>query len=215
MREAFSRRNREKCERSSLRGDSFGTSDNSVDVHFAFHDNRPHSLPPFPRSGSSIPVAIYLESLEEVMLPATANRNARPSRPLTAFYALCLLLIILCTAAWAAQPDRIVATIDNSQTVVLKGNVSPKAEPQNDQGPVDPSMKLPFITLLIQPSADQQAALEQVAGRATGPIVTELSQVADSGAVWPAFWPEQCRRRKNHPLATFPGLQNRTGRARA
>ncbi len=96
------------------------------------------------------------------MLPATANRNARPSRPLTAFYGLCLLLVILCTSAWAAQPDRIVAAIDNSQTVVLQGSVSPKAEPQNDKGPVDPSMKLPFITLLIQPSANQQAALKQL-----------------------------------------------------
>jgi subtilase family serine protease len=64
--------------------------------------------------------------------------------------------------AWAAQPDRIVSPIDNTQTVALKGNVSPKAQPQFDQGPVDPSMKLPFVTLLIQPSADQQAALKQL-----------------------------------------------------
>ena len=96
------------------------------------------------------------------MLPATANRNAASCRSATVFYALCSLLLILCTTAWAAQPDRIVATIDNSQTVVLKGNVSPRAKPQFDQGPVDPSMKLPFITLLIQPSVNQQAALNQL-----------------------------------------------------
>jgi subtilase family serine protease len=96
------------------------------------------------------------------MLPATANRNARPSRPLTAFYALCLFLVILCTSAWAAQPDRIVAAIDNSQTVVLKGSVSPKARLEFDQGAVDPSMKLGYVTLQVNPSPSQQSALENL-----------------------------------------------------
>jgi subtilase family serine protease len=96
------------------------------------------------------------------MPPAIPNRNAKPQRPLSVFFMLYLLLATLSVTAWAAQPDRIVAPIDNNQTVVLKGNVSPKAQQQYDQGLVDPSMKLPFVTLLIQPSADQQAALKQL-----------------------------------------------------
>jgi subtilase family serine protease len=100
--------------------------------------------------------------LEEVMLPATPNPNAVPQRSLSVFFTLYLLVATQSVTAWAAQPDRIVAPIDNSQTVVLKGSVHPKAQPQFDQGPVDPSMKLPFVTLLIQPSADQQAALKQL-----------------------------------------------------
>ena len=96
------------------------------------------------------------------MPPAIPNRNAVPQRPLSVFFMLYLLLATLSVTAWAAQPDRIVAPIDNNQTVVLKGNVSPKAQQQYDQGLVDPSMKLPFVTLLIQPSADQQAALKQL-----------------------------------------------------
>jgi subtilase family serine protease len=96
------------------------------------------------------------------MLPATPNRKAVPCRSGFVFSTLCSVLLALCVTAWAAQPDRIVATIDNSQTVVLKGNVSPHAQPQYDKGSVEPSMKLPFITLLIQPSADQQAALKQL-----------------------------------------------------
>jgi subtilase family serine protease len=64
--------------------------------------------------------------------------------------------------AQAEQPDRIIAAIDNNLTVVLKGSVHPKAKPQYDRGLVQPSMKLPFITLLIQPSADQQAELKQL-----------------------------------------------------
>jgi subtilase family serine protease len=96
------------------------------------------------------------------MLPAAPNRNAALDRSLAVFFLLSLLVATLSVAAWAAQPDRIVAAIDNSQTVVLKGNVHPKAQQQFDQGPVDPSMKLPFVTLLIQPSVDQQAALKQL-----------------------------------------------------
>src|SRR5271165_1059713 len=95
------------------------------------------------------------------MLPATANRSTTPCHSV-AVYALCLLLLLVCSQAWAAQPDRIVGTVDSNQTVVLKGNVNPKAQPQFDQGPVDRSMKLSFITLLIQPSVDQQAALKQL-----------------------------------------------------
>ncbi len=96
------------------------------------------------------------------MLPATPNRNAVPHRSLSVFFTLYLLVATLSVTAWAAQPDRIVTPIDNSQTVVLKGTVSPKAQRQYDKGPVDPSTKLPFVTLLIQPSADQQAALKQL-----------------------------------------------------
>lgn len=72
------------------------------------------------------------------------------------------LLFSTASSVWAAQPDRITGPVDNSQTVVLKGTVHPSAQPQYDKGPVDPSMKLPFITLLIQPSTTQQAALKQL-----------------------------------------------------
>ena len=90
------------------------------------------------------------------------NRTTVADRSVTIFYTLCPLLLALCAIAQAAQPDRIAAPIDNNQTVVLKGSVHPKAKPQYDRGRVDPSMKLPFITLLIQPSVDQQAALKQL-----------------------------------------------------
>jgi subtilase family serine protease len=96
------------------------------------------------------------------MVLAMLNWCAVPRRSVQVFYALCSLLLILCSGALAAQPDRIVGAIDASQTVALKGNVNPKAQRQYDQGPVDPSMKLPYVTLLIQPSEAQQAALKQL-----------------------------------------------------
>src|ERR1700728_595854 len=96
------------------------------------------------------------------MLSATPNRSAVPRRSVFFFLTLCFLLFVTCASMWAAQPDRIVGAINNSQTVVLKGTLLPNAQPQYDKGPMDLAMKLPFITLLIQPSAEQQGALKQL-----------------------------------------------------
>jgi subtilase family serine protease len=134
--------------------------DNYVDAHVALHDNR--------RIRFILPLAVgaflcnRVECLEEIMVSATPNRCANPRRFLILFYTLSSLLLSLCVGASAEQPDRIVGTIDSSQTVVLKGTVSPKARPQYDKGPLDPSTKLTYVSLLIQPSAAQQAALKQL-----------------------------------------------------
>jgi subtilase family serine protease len=66
-----------------------------------------------------------------------------------------------CVTAQAAQPDRIVAPIDGTKTVVLKGNVHPKAQPQYDQGPVEPSRRLPYITMSTKRTANQDADLKR------------------------------------------------------
>jgi len=75
----------------------------------------------------------------------------------------------LCITVQAAQPDRIVTAIDSAQTVVLKGNVHPKAQPQYDQGPVNPAMKLGRMTLQVSPSPTQQAALEKLLAEQQNP----------------------------------------------
>src|SRR5208283_1532961 len=64
--------------------------------------------------------------------------------------------------ALLAQPDRITARIDNSQSVVLTGRVHRLATAQNDAGPVDPSFQLPAITLTLKASAAQQTDLNQL-----------------------------------------------------
>jgi len=89
------------------------------------------------------------------------NRRTVAYRAVTVLHALCSLLLALGTSAQAAQPDRIAAPIDNSQTIVLKGNVHPKAQPQYDQGRAESSMKLPYITMLTKPTAGQQADLKR------------------------------------------------------
>lgn len=70
---------------------------------------------------------------------------------------LLLVVGVVSSIAETPQPDRIAGAIHNTPSVVLKGNVHPKAQPQYDQGPVEPSMKLGYITLVLQASAAQQA----------------------------------------------------------
>jgi subtilase family serine protease len=96
------------------------------------------------------------------MSTATLNRSAVSARCGFLFFALCMFLSMPLTTARAAQPNRIAGAIENNQTVVLKGTVSPRAQPQYDKGPLDPSTKLTHVSLLIQPSAEQQAALKEL-----------------------------------------------------
>src|SRR5579859_2132834 len=76
------------------------------------------------------------------------------------------ILLLSLTGALAlpvfSQPSRIAGRIAGGQRVSLQGNVHPKARPANDQGPVDPALKLPAVTLILQPSASQKTALDQL-----------------------------------------------------
>jgi subtilase family serine protease len=65
--------------------------------------------------------------------------------------------------------DRITQAIDNSRRVTLPGNVNPRTKSGVDQGPVDPSMELPYVTLVLKPSAGQQADLDQLLAQQQDP----------------------------------------------
>jgi len=78
---------------------------------------------------------------------------------------------LLCTMSALAQNSaastpRITQPVDNRQRTVLDGNLNPKALAAalagNDQGRVTPSLALPYITLILTPSASQQADLEKL-----------------------------------------------------
>jgi hypothetical protein len=62
----------------------------------------------------------------------------------------------------AAVPARITQAIDETQLVPLKGNVHPLARPEFDQGAVSDSMSANRMLLLLQRSAEQEAALRQL-----------------------------------------------------
>jgi uncharacterized protein (TIGR03437 family) len=62
----------------------------------------------------------------------------------------------------APAADRITLAIDNSQRVALPGHVSPRIQAGVDQGPVETSMALPYVTIVLKPSAGQKADLTQL-----------------------------------------------------
>src|SRR6266481_5559588 len=61
-----------------------------------------------------------------------------------------------------AQVDRIVGRVGEGRRISLKGNVHPQAQAQVDQGPVDPSLKLSYITLALNKSEAQRVALDKL-----------------------------------------------------
>ena len=64
------------------------------------------------------------------------------------------------TLCFAAQSDRIAGPIQSSQTVTLPGHVHRLAQPQYDQGPIDPSYQFAYVTILFTPSAAQTRSLD-------------------------------------------------------
>ncbi len=79
--------------------------------------------------------------------------------------ALCVVAV-LCAASASAQSSRITQAVNNRERAVLSSNVHPKALAAalagNDQGRVAPSLAIPYITLVLAPSASQQADLEKL-----------------------------------------------------
>jgi uncharacterized protein (TIGR03437 family) len=84
-------------------------------------------------------------------------------------FALVVSLLALPPSALLAQENRITGPIDRSRTVLLRGNVHPRAQAQYDRGPVEPSFELAYVTLLLKPSPSQQSALEQLLAQQQDP----------------------------------------------
>lgn len=70
--------------------------------------------------------------------------------------------LLVSTLCFAAQSDRISGAINSGETVVLAGNVAAQAQAQYDRGMVEVSMPMPYIVMQMQPSAQQQAALNRL-----------------------------------------------------
>ncbi len=78
-----------------------------------------------------------------------------------AFVCLLFTAIVFSSLGFAITPDRI-SSITTGPAVPLRGNVHHKALPQNDQGRVDPGMRLGSMTLLTVPTSSQRQALKQL-----------------------------------------------------
>ncbi|MFZ0804665.1 MAG: protease pro-enzyme activation domain-containing protein, partial [Candidatus Sulfotelmatobacter sp.] len=83
-------------------------------------------------------------------------------RTLKCIVSSALSAIFLCSVSFAASPDRINGTLTGGAMVPLAGNIHAKAQAQYDQGPVDPSFRLDYVTMLFQPSAAQREDLEKL-----------------------------------------------------
>jgi hypothetical protein len=78
-----------------------------------------------------------------------------------------LLFTIAClqlapVALPAAPRDRIAGPIDNRKRLPLQGHIHPRALPENDRGRVDPSLTLPYVTVMFKQTPAQQADLAQL-----------------------------------------------------
>jgi subtilase family serine protease len=73
---------------------------------------------------------------------------------------------VLFVWGWAAvamgqRPvNRVVGPIDEAQVVTLMGNVHPLARGEFDEGPANPETQLDWLVLELEPSAEQQKALD-------------------------------------------------------
>jgi subtilase family serine protease len=89
------------------------------------------------------------------------NRAIQPWRVV-----LCAVLALLaCVSARAqkvAVPSRVVETVDDTNTVTLKGNVHPLARAAYDQGAVPDSQPMTRMLLVLQRSSAQEQTLHQL-----------------------------------------------------
>lgn len=81
----------------------------------------------------------------------------------------CLPILVLSLAHALPAADRITLAVDDSRRVTVPGNITPRIASAVDQGPVDPSMEIPFITLVLMPSAAQQADLDHLLAQLQDP----------------------------------------------
>jgi subtilase family serine protease len=83
---------------------------------------------------------------------------------------------LLSSLSYAVAPDRISGALNSGQTVPLRGNVHHLAQPQFDEGPVDPAMRLGTITLTTVPTAAQQRAINQLLAQQQDPKSSNYHQ---------------------------------------
>ena len=69
-----------------------------------------------------------------------------------------------------AQQDRITGRIENSRMVALEGGVRREARPQYDQGTVEPSFRMNYVTLLLKSSTDQRSMLNRLLAEQQDPF---------------------------------------------
>lgn len=93
------------------------------------------------------------ESGNRAGVRGVSTRMTRPGR---------IPVLVLVLADMLGAAGRITVAVDDNRRVTLAGHVSPRVTAAVDQGPVDPGMQLPYVTVVLKGSAAQQADLERL-----------------------------------------------------
>lgn len=72
------------------------------------------------------------------------------------------LLACLFAFVLPAQQDRITGPVNARDSVIVRGSAHPQAQPRNDLGAVEADFQLGNMTLILRPSPDRQAELEEL-----------------------------------------------------
>ena len=100
-----------------------------------------------------------------------------------------LLLFAVCAGGQTAQVQtRLRGRINRDQATVLAGHVHPLAQAAFDQGPVAGSFVLPSVTMYIQPSPAQKAALAGLLASQQNPKSPLFHQMADARSIRRPLW---------------------------
>src|ERR1017187_575352 len=73
-----------------------------------------------------------------------------------------LFMVCILTGVLSAQPRLIKGPIEDTHRTRMTGHIHPMAKAENDLGPLDASVTLPAITLVLRQTPEQQAALERL-----------------------------------------------------
>ena len=73
-----------------------------------------------------------------------------------------LILGLLAASSADAQRSRLAAPISGRSRIDVAGHINPRLRAATDQGAVDPSLELSSVTLVLEPTAEQNSALDQL-----------------------------------------------------
>jgi subtilase family serine protease len=76
---------------------------------------------------------------------------------------------LFCSVSFAVTPDRIPGQIQEQGTIPLSKSLPRRAQAEYDRGPVEPTLRLDYMTLVIKPSPAQQKALAQLLAQQQDP----------------------------------------------
>ena len=89
----------------------------------------------------------------------------------------------------SAPKPRIVDKIDDNRLVTLTGNTHPSANAHNDQGPVDPALRMTDLILVLSRGKEQQAAFDAFVASQYDPTSAEFHHWLPPAEVGQRFGP--------------------------